>query len=346
MSQIQSSKFIEAAETMAAWRRPLLFSHAKPDGDALGSLIAMHRFLASPGVEPMIVLFDDVPGRYSFLERLAPCRRLGKDIQWDGLTDADAVILLDTCSYSQLEPVADWLRSTSLTKLVVDHHATGDDLADVLLTDASAASTSLILFEWARSVGWSLDTGTAVALYVGLATDTGWFRHSNTDARALEAAADLTRQGARAYELFDALYQQESVARFRLRAEACKRLELRLGERLAVITIPMSAFDETGAVRADTEDLVNEPLRLASVVVSIMLVEDAGGIIRVGFRSRAPSDPQATACAKIPDVDVAAIAQSFGGGGHRRAAGARVTGTLEQVKEKIIARIEPTLTDP
>ena len=138
MSQIQSSKFIQAAETIAGWRRPLLFSHAKPDGDALGSLIAMHRFLASPGVEPKIVLFDDVPGRYAFLERLAPCRRLGKDIQWDGLDEADAIILLDTCSYSQLEPVADWLRSSSLTKLVVDHHATGDDLADVLLTDVSA----------------------------------------------------------------------------------------------------------------------------------------------------------------------------------------------------------------
>lgn len=345
MNRIQSSKFVEAAEIIAAWRRPLLLSHTKPDGDAIGSLVAMHRLLESPGVEPMIVLFDDVPRRYALLERLAPCRRLGKDVQWDGLTDVDGVILLDTCSYTQLEPVADWLRSTSVTKLVVDHHATGDDLADVFLTDVSAASTSLILFEWARSVGWSLDTGTAVALYVGLATDTGWFRHSNTDARALEAAADLTRRGARGYELFDALYQQESVARFRLRAEACRRLELRSGGRLAVITIPMGVFDETGAVRADTEDLVNEPLRLASVVVSIMLVEDAGGIIRVGFRSRAPSDPQASAFADIPDIDVAAIAQSFGGGGHRRAAGARVTGTLEQVKERMIARVEPALTD-
>ena len=346
MNRIESSKFTEAAETVAAWRRPLLLSHTKPDGDAIGSLVAMHRFLESPDVEPMIVLFDDVPRRYAFLERLAPCRRLGKEVQWNGLTDVDGVILLDTCSYTQLEPVADWLRSTSAPKLVVDHHATGDDLADVFLTDESAASTSLILFEWERSVGWSLDTGTAVALYVGLATDTGWFRHSNTDARALEAAADLTRRGARAHELFDALYQQESVARFRLRAEACRRLELRFGGRLAVITIPKSVFDETGAVRADTEDLVNEPLRLASVVVSIMLVEDAGGIIRVGFRSRAPTDPQASACAKIPDVDVAALAQVFGGGGHRRAAGARVTGTLEQVKERIIARVEPTLTDP
>ncbi len=346
MNNTEPLNFAEAAKTIATWRRPLLISHTKPDGDAIGALIAMRMLLCSPGVEPRAVLFDDLPRRYEFLERFGRCLRFGTDIKLDELADIDGIIVLDTCSYSQLEPVAEWLRSATVTKLVVDHHATRDDLADLYLIDDSAAATCLILYDWMQAACWPIRPETAVALYVGIVTDTGWFRHCNTDGRVLAAAADLVRRGARPHELFDHLYQQESKARFRLRVEACHRLELRAGGRLAIMTLPAGIFEQCGAVLADTEDLVNEPLRLGSVVVSIILVEQGDGVIRVGFRSRQPAEAPDSAGADIPDIDVAAIAQGFGGGGHRRAAGARLTGALDQVQDRVIAQVEAALTDP
>jgi len=204
--------------------------------------------------------------------------------------------------------------------------------------DETAAATSLIIYELAQSVGWSIDIVTAASLFVGLSTDTGWFRHSNTDARALHAAADLVSRGAKTYELFESLYQQDSAGRVRLLAEALKTLELHSSDRVVIMALTRESFDRAQATPADTEDIVNEPLRIASVVVSVLLVEQSDGQLRINFRSKAPDTPGVR-----PNVDVAAIAKEFGGGGHRHAAGARSKDGLATVRDKILARLGTAL---
>ncbi len=325
-------EFVAATQAVGGWKRPLLISHEKPDGDALGSLAAMRAFLTRAGADATAMLFDELPGRYAFMERLGALAVWGRDVGAADLERYDSLVILDTCSFSQLSPLAEWIRSATIPKLAVDHHVSRDVPVDVLLVDESAAATCLVLYEWARAAGWEIDEGTAEALFIGLATDTGWFHHSNTDARALAAAAELARRGADAHRLYDEIYLRDSAGRVRLLGAALESLEMLAGERVAVMTLPAGVFSPVGATAADTEDIINEPLRIASVGVSVLLVEQEG-VIRVSLRSKPPRG------AGEADVDVAAIAQALGGGGHRRAAGVRVGGSLAEARRRVVEAV-------
>ncbi|MBI4716427.1 MAG: hypothetical protein HY763_01360 [Planctomycetes bacterium] len=325
-----------ATAFLAGRRRPLLLTHVKPDGDALGSLTAMRLLLTARGTAPVALLFEELPSRYSIFRKFGPLPVLGTDLGESDLSAADAVVVLDTCSYSQLTPVADWLRRVPLSKLAVDHHATRDELAECALIDIHAAANCLILHEWAQASGWSVGVPTAEALFIGLAMDTGWFRHSNTDARALAAAAELVTGGVCPSTLYEHLYLRDPASRVKLLGVALASLEILAAGRLAVMTLPARVFDEVGASMGDTEDLINEPLRIAGVDVSVLFVEQKDGVVRVSFRSKPPT-------AGRPDVDVSGVAQAFGGGGHARAAGARPAGSLAEVRREVLQRIGDAL---
>ncbi len=339
MSQFDDQAFAHAAQRLTSWRRPVLITHAKPDGDAIGSLLALRDLMQARGIQATPLLFEPFPTRYAFLADPTDFGFGDADRASAVLAAADSVIVVDTCSYSQLEPVAIWLKETSIPKLVIDHHSTRDPITQNLLVDESAAATCLIIYELAQACGWPIDQSIASSLFVGLSTDTGWFRHSNTDARALHAAAELISSGVKAYELFEALYQQDSASRIRLLAEALQTMELQCGDRAAVMTLSRESFVRAKATPADTEDIVNEPLRIASVVISVLLVEQDDGQIRINLRSKAPDRLGVRA-----NIDVAAMAKEFGGGGHRHAAGARSREPLNFVRESIIARLRLAFT--
>ena len=338
MSALETAAFAKAAERIAAWRRPLLITHTNPDGDAIGCLVAMRSFLRALGMDAKALLFDPIPKRYAVFNRGDSIPVYGHELGRVDLDAADAIVVLDTCSYAQLDPIADWLRGSSKPKLAIDHHRTRDDLADRYLIDELAAAACLILYDWAQAVGWPIDREVAEALFVGVAMDTGWFCHSNTDQRALAAAADLVALGVDPHGLFNELYQREAPGRVRLLGAALNTLELVADGRLAVMTLTADAFSSAGATKADTEDIVNEPLRIGSVVVSALLVDHGDGLVRVSFRSKPP------AAAGNPDVDVSAVAQAFGGGGHPRAAGARIPGSVAQVRIPVVDYLRAILS--
>ena len=366
-STLNQNIFSRIADRILSWKRPLLISHAKPDGDALGSLAAMRTLLRERGATPYALLFDEIPHRYALFHRFDPMPILGRDVQVHDLTDFDGVVVLDTCAYGQLTPIADWLRASTAPKVAVDHHTTRDELADDYLIDETAAANCLILHEWATALGWTITPQAAEAMFVGIAMDTGWFRHSNTDARVFTATTDLVQRGVKPHELHQELFMKETPARIALLGAALGTLELLYEDRLGVMAVSSEVMARCGATPADTEDIVNEPLRIESVTASVLLVEQGDGLIRCSFRSKPPkevcqTEPHASACAidqkpvipqpqpspltkgglrGVSDINVAAIAQSFGGGGHARAAGARIKGTLSEVRQKIIARFCP-----
>lgn len=285
-------------------------------------------------MDVLTLLFDKWPKRYAALQEPGPMAVLGEGVRQADLSDRDGVIILDTCAYAQLAPIAEWLRGATIPKLAVDHHLTRDELANSYLIDESAAANCLIIYDWARAAGWPIDRPACAALFTGIALDTGWFRFSNTDDRVLAAAGDLAARGAKPHELFESLFQQDPPGRVRLLGVALNSLALCADARLAVMTLTPSDFREADATPADTEDIVNEPLRITSVAVSVLLVEQGDGIIRVSLRSKPPTRKG------DPDVDVAAIAQTFGGGGHQRAAGARMTGSLSDIRGEITESIQ------
>ncbi len=316
--RIDRDRFRSVGEMVTGWGRCLLLTHERPDGDALGSVVAMRRMLQGRGVDARVALFDDVPPRYAFVVD-------GEDLGvWgDDAGTLDGVIVMDTCSYNQLSPAAAWLRECGVPIVAMDHHVTRDDLATELLVDESASAACVILYEWSGACEWSLDAKAREALFVGIATDTGWFRHSNTDALTLSIASELVDAGVDASEVYRRLYLSDSAARVRLFARVMSGMELHLEDRLAMLCVMDDDYRACGAIPADTEDLVNEPLKIACVDVSVQLAESSGGIVKMSFRAKG-------------DVNVAEVAAVFGGGGHAKAAGARIAGTMDEVKVKVL----------
>lgn len=304
--------------------RPLVVTHRRPDGDALGAVSALVQALRAVGKEPFAVLFEPLPERYALLRG---------DIPWlvwaeaeDVLAaECDAVIVVDTCALTQLEPILPFLRGGPPT-LVIDHHATHDPLGtrdeDLRLFDETASATCLMVAEWIGSSGGGLTPEVALPLYVGIATDTGWFRFSNTDARTLRTVTGLVEAGVNPNEVYSEIYQQEPPAKLRLVARVVERMELLAGGRLAVMKLRLADFEATGADDTMTEDLVNEASRLKGVEATVLFTEQADGV-RANFRSRRT-------------LDVSELARRFGGGGHARAAGARLAGEWDRVVPRVI----------
>ncbi len=322
---IGASEYHNVRQWLDGCRRPLLVSHRRPDGDALGALAGMALALRELGQEPTVALFEPFPRRYANLQDLVAWRR------WDQEQPAlaatcDALVILDTCSLSQLEPIAAFLPQAPRT-LVIDHHPTRDAIGtrpgDFCLFDEEAAALCLVIAEWIRAVGMPLRPPMAMALFTGLATDCGWFRFSNTDARALRVAAELVEAGAQPQPIYQLVYEHDPPARLRLIARLLSSLELHAGGKLAVLALRKADFEATGADRGMTEDLVNEAGRLAGIEATVMFTEEADGTVRVNLRSKRW-------------LDVAALAARFGGGGHARAAGARPKGAWEEIVPRVL----------
>ncbi len=320
-------EFRQVGAVVANWKKPLLLTHERSDGDALGSMIAMRSIFQSLGAKPKAVTFEPPQPGYAFMLQDEPLLVLNRDIRLDDFDDVDGVLILDTCTYGQLSPAADWLRSTRVQKIALDHHVTRDDLADIYIVDEEASAACAIVYDWAVACRQELDSTAVRSLFVGIATDTGWFRFSNCNAHALEIAADLVRRGVSPESVYRHLYETDPVERLRLVGVALNAMEIHCDERLALLPISQEMFRQAGATPDQTEGIVNEPFKIESVQTSVLLADAGDGVIKCSFRSKGA-------------VDVAELAGRFGGGGHRKAAGARIAGTLDEVKAKILAQLE------
>lgn len=308
------------SEWLRRFRRPLLLTHQRSDGDATGSMCAMVLALHRLELDPVAVLFEPLAARYRFLQPL---------IEWHDWNDrgaalaagADSVVIVDTCAAAQLEPALEFLRNAPPI-LVVDHHATRDEIGvrggDLRIIDPTAGAAALLIAEWVAAAAIRPDARIATAILTGLATDTGWFRFSNTDARLLRAAAAMLETGADANRLYNAIYEQEPVEKLRLTARLLSSLRLEMNGALAIFQLRAADFAASGANASMTEELVNEANRIATVRATALFIEQPGERIRVNLRSKNA-------------IDVAGIARSFGGGGHANAAGARIEGEWDTV---------------
>ena len=213
--------------------------------------------------------------------------------------------------------------------VVVDHHATRDDVSDDAWVDVSAAAAGVMAGELIEALGWPVDPPTAEALATAVLTDTGWLRFSNTDGRCLRQVARWVDSGVRPDALYRRIYQNDRPRRLALLARMLDGMELRADDRLAVMTIRRADFEATGAKTYETENLINEALRIATVEMAVLLVEHPE-VVRVSLRSREA-------------IDVSEIASRFGGGGHARAAGLRLEEDIDALKARIVETCEKAL---
>ena len=324
-NNLTPQRFREAAEMLLSWRRPVLLTHSRPDGDALGCLLAVRAALQAHECDPVVCLYERLPKRYGFMSGAGELHVLsGPDDPV--LAQADGALVADTCAYSQLRPVEEWLRSSTVPKIALDHHVTREPIADLYLIDTMAAAASLIVYRWAVSCDWSLPLGALEALFVGITTDTGWFRYANTTPEALRVAAELIEAGVDVDAIHKRLYLSDPLSKLRLHAAALADIEIYEGGKVAIITVRPEMFAATEATKADTEDLVHAAMSVASVKVGALLVDAGDGVVKCSFRSKGV-------------MDVAALAARLGGGGHPRAAGARIPGTIDDVRQAVLDQI-------
>lgn len=334
---------------LAAWlrtqKRLVVLTHVKPDGDAVGSSLALVRaFNALKGGGAEAWYFGPQPPWYSAIHGGTPARVLEhQGFPPRDAPEPDAVVVIDTGSWKQLEPAIDWLKPRRERIAVVDHHATGNaEVGSRRLVEVSAAAACQIASELCRELLGKkriaeLPLDVATACYLGIATDTGWFRHSNVTPAVLRCAAELIEAGVDAAEIYRVIEQQDRPARVMLLGRALSTLRIDGGGRVASMVLTRKDFQECGAEQGDAGGFADYAQTIETVRVVAMLTEsepDASGgpVTKISLRSKSTPDS--------PDVN--AVANQFDGGGHVRAAGARVAAPIGDVRERIVRALAGT----
>ena len=309
-------------------RRFLLTTHVRPDGDGLGSMLALTEALESLGKEVRMVNASTYPPRYAFLD---PRRRV-RYFEGPGeeYRDAEAVVVLDTGTWNQLGSFGPFLQGLTVPRVVIDHHLTQDDLGALPLVDTTAEATGRLTHQAIAALGVRLTADMASNLFVAVAMDTGWFRHGNTTPATFALASELVAAGARPELLYEELFERNSLSRLRLLGLILERLTVVSGGRVAYTELRRGDYQATGATPQDSEDLVNYTRSVQGVEVGLFFMEQPRGGVKVSFRSRGT-------------VDVARIAETFGGGGHRAASGAVLPTSLPEARTRVLEAVAAAL---
>ena len=334
MSRTRASSPAELAliEPLSAARRVLITTHVRPDGDALGTTAALSRGLRANGIDSTCLLLSDLPAKYAFLYDGVP-HHVAPDGGLNGLRldDFDALLVADTGTWSQLPGLKEAVTAWAKPKLVLDHHRTQQDWATAKLVDVTAASATELAADFLDAWGVPLDPSIATCLYAGLVTDTGWFQYSSVTARTFRLAARLRDAGADHDGLYERIYQSESAGKVFFHARGLATLALDGGGRVASMQVGPADRAAAGAGDGASEGLVNVPLQIAGVEASALFnAPDDAGPVRVSVRTKG-------------ELDAAAFAQRYGGGGHARAAGLRVEGPVERVRRDVVAAMVEAL---
>ncbi|REJ94573.1 MAG: bifunctional oligoribonuclease/PAP phosphatase NrnA [Planctomycetota bacterium] len=311
-------------------QRFVISSHVRPDADAIGSELGLLSVLESLGKQVRIVNPSATPRHLAFLDPQGIVRKLGEGVSIEEALQADVHVVVDTGAWQQLPDVRKVLEQTQAAKVVIDHHVSGDDLGATVFKDVSAAATGVLITELAEFLNVPLSKSAAEWLYCAIATDTGWFRFPNTEARTMHTAARLIDAGAQPNILYRELHERSSPARLKLHAVVLDRVQFDFDGRLGHTFVLLKDFEQTGAHPTDTEDLVNDAMAVDGVECAFILVEQRSGNIKASLRSRGL-------------VNVAEIAESFGGGGHRQAAGATIPRPFESVQTAVLEAFKTAL---
>jgi phosphoesterase RecJ-like protein len=318
------------AREFAPGRRVALSTHMNADGDGCGSEAALARLLRQRDLDVRIVNPTPWPPMFDFL--------LGEDVRDDSprgsaaLKDVDLLIVLDISDVKRLGNLTESVRRLSIPKLVIDHHIASEDPAsDLMLTDVSACATGELVYDLACELGLDITPAIAQALYAAILTDTGGFRFSNTTPRCHAMAADLLSVGVDPEDMYVRVYASAPAGRVRLLAEVLSTLGVDEEHGLAWLSLGAGALEKHEVRQEDLDGIVEHARSIAGTRMAVFLRDLGYGKVKASFRSTGT-------------VDVNRFARQFGGGGHAKAAGALIPGSLEEVRERVIAAAQQYLS--
>ncbi len=311
------------AESFAPGQRVCLTTHVNPDGDGLGSEVALTHLLRARGVDAIITNPTSTPDRFRFLfDSIPDADRTGEAIK--ELRRADRIVVLDISDLGRLGMLSETVRARGVPVICIDHHVSDGELPPgPRYIDSSAAATGELIYEIGVANQWPVTEAVARALYVAILTDTGAFRFSNTRPHTLRIAADLLEAGVNPEEIYLEVYARAPEGRPRLLAEALQTLVVEPQYGLAWVTVPPGAIERLGVSSDDLDGVVEFPRSIEGVRMALLFREASQNWVKVSLRS-------------VGDVNVAAFAQEYGGGGHTKAAGLVIPGTLAEAQATIL----------
>jgi len=313
--------FEKIVEALGPAKRVLTVSHARPDGDALGSTIAFALWLESLGKEVHAWNQDGVPEKFQYLPKW---QIVGQPPQGEKVK-FDAAIALDTAVFDRVgksvveaADAAMWVN--------IDHHVSNNAYGDYAHIEGESPATGQIVFDFLKAAGAEITPEIAGNLFAAISTDTGSFQYPSTTARTFEVGAELVRAGVDVGELSKAIYDSYPKRRLDLLRELLNTATFMCDEKVAACSLSLDTAERLGVVPEDNEGLIDHLRAVDGVVAAVFFEELAEypGEIRVSMRS------------KNPAVDACAVCQQFGGGGHALAAGARLKGSLNEVERKVL----------
>ena len=290
----------------------VVLSHIRPDGDAIGSMLALSLSLEARGKNVVPLLVDGVPERFRFLPG---AERVVQAIP----SELDILITVDCADIRRTGLPADYSRQPDIN---IDHHPTNTHFAMVNVVDPSASATSEMLYDLLAELSLPITVDVATNMITGLVTDTIGFRTDSVTPKVLRVAADLMDHGAKLHEVYFRGLEERSLVEARYWERGLSRLQLDDGVLWTSLTL--EDRQSVGYAGKDDADLINLLSTIAGAKVALVFVEQPGGEIKVSWRSR-------------DGVDVSTLAGQFGGGGHKPAAGAEIRGDLEQVQNRVLS---------
>jgi phosphoesterase RecJ-like protein len=305
--------------------RFVLTTHVNPDGDAIGSEVALAAWLTEAGKQVRIINHSPTPAIYRFLDPAGDIRTYEPLRDAAELAEADVIIVVDANQPGRLRSMETALLHSRARKICIDHHLEPDGFADHYLIEEESTSTGEILFRLlGRLTEERFSPTVATALYCAILTDTGSFRYPRVDPEIHRIAARLIECGADPVDIYGRVYEQWSDGRIHLLGETLRVLHTIADGRIAHVTITQDMLRRTGTNEEDTDNFTTYPMSIAGVLVGILFLELPQGL-KVSFRSRG-------------DIPVNELARQFGGNGHKNAAGAQIReGNVIQLREAVLA---------
>ena len=317
-----------AVERLERSTRALLTGHRRPDGDSLGSELALAELAGALGVATVVINHDIPPPNLADLPGAASV--VVSTTLPDDFPDAfDLVVTLECPSIDR----AGFEGLDRRPILNIDHHPANPRFGEVNYVDDEAPAVGEMVWRMFKVAGVRPTPSAATNAYVALSTDTGDFRYSNATPRAFVAAAEMVQAGARPAQVAEWIHGRKNAASIRLLAEALNTLRFELGGRIAILEVDQEAFARSGARPEDTEEIINFPRSINGVQAVAFLKQWESGVVRISLRSTG-------------DVDVRQVAAEFGGGGHNKASGCTLNGDLEEarrlVTEALVRAVDAT----
>jgi len=302
----------------------VLTTHVNPDGDGIGSEVALAKWLSAHHKEVRIINHSPTPDVYRFLDPKARILVFNPERDAETIASADVIVVLDINHPGRLRSMEGDVLESPAVKVCIDHHLDPAPFARHYLLDDDATSTGEIVYRiLTADRKEELEPLVAQALYCAIMTDTGSFRYPRVDPEIFRIAAHLVECGADPVAIYSQVYQNWSTGRVHLLGEMLAGLELSDGGALAHISVTREMLSRTGTTEEDTDNFTNYPMNVAGVLAGILFLELADGL-KISFRSQG-------------EIPINELAREFGGNGHKNAAGARIEGgSLEEVKPRVL----------